>query len=194
LRDIGFVHIENALRVAREGTAGDQATLPSGLMLTVGYDRLTVADSGVVEPPSDWPLLPPNGAPLPVALPGATPLPESGWMLHAELLTPADLPSGWEENADPWRAFFDARGASGGLWLRTRRPGDHFRPLGMSGHEVKLSHFFTNHKVPRVARGRIPLLVGEGGILWVCGLRLDERVRVDAGTEQIVAVRLGRSF
>ncbi|MBO9371414.1 MAG: tRNA lysidine(34) synthetase TilS, partial [Chloroflexi bacterium] len=41
LRDVDFVHVEAAVRVARAGTTGAQATLPGGLALTVGYDTLT---------------------------------------------------------------------------------------------------------------------------------------------------------
>ncbi len=60
LRNIDFVHVENALEVARDGTTGDQATLPKGLMLTLSYDRFTVA-AGERMPGwlPDWPLLPP---------------------------------------------------------------------------------------------------------------------------------------
>ncbi len=54
--------------------------------------------------------------------------------------------------------------------VRTRRPGDRFRPSGMSGTK-KLQDFFTDAKTPREQRDRIPLLVGERGIAWVAGHR-----------------------
>jgi tRNA(Ile)-lysidine synthase len=134
LRDINFVHVENALLVACNGPTGAKATLPRDLVLTVGYDRLTVADV--------------DAAP--------------------------SLP--------------DARRAGSALWLRTRQDGDRFRPLGMGGHTVKLSDFLTNQKVPFAVRDRLPLLIGEEGILWVCGQRLDECVRVRSGTQRVIAM------
>jgi tRNA(Ile)-lysidine synthase len=190
LRNINFQHIENALLVARDGTTSDQATLPQGLMLTLGYDRFTVADAAAPEPMPDWPFLVGEGAPLPVAAPGETPLPGSDWVLRTEVLGWDDLTPKWAADPDPWQAFLDAGAASPDLRLRTRRPGDRFQPQGMAGHTVKLGDFYTNQKVPRAARDRLPLLVDAGDrILWVCGWRVDERARVRGGTEQVLVVR-----
>ncbi len=191
LRDIGFVHVENALRVARDGATGDRATLPRGLMLTVEYGRLLIADADAAPSLPGWPLLPPGTAPVPLRLPGATPLPGSGWRLAAEMIRPEDLPAGWRRNADPWQAFLDGQAAAGGLALRTRRPGDRFQPLGLGGHTVKLADFLTNRKVPRAARDRLPLLVTrrDSQILWVCGQRLDERAAIGPRTERVLRLR-----
>jgi tRNA(Ile)-lysidine synthetase-like protein len=60
--------------------------------------------------------------------------------------------------------------------LRGWRPGDRFRPLGMSG-EKKLQDFFVDAKVPRDQRGRIPLLIADGRIAWVVGHRIAEQFR-----------------
>jgi tRNA(Ile)-lysidine synthase len=78
--------------------------------------------------------------------------------------------------------------------LRTRRPGDRFQPLGMDGQTAKLADFLTNQKVPRAIRDRLPLLVGEVGILWVCGWRVAERARVQNVTAQVAVLRFVRLF
>jgi tRNA(Ile)-lysidine synthase len=192
LRNINFVHVENALLVARDGTTGDRATLPGGLMLTVGYDRLTIAPVAARElamPVPGWPLLPAGGEPLPVIVPGETRLPESEWVLFVDRLDRSELPDGWEENPDPWRAFLDEEAVGDDLVLRTRLPGDRFRPLGLQGHAVKLADFLTNQKVPQPARDRLPLLAGRQGIAWVCGQRLDERARVREATARVLEAR-----
>jgi tRNA(Ile)-lysidine synthase len=192
LRNINFVHVENALRVARDGASGDQATLPQGLMLTVGYERLTMGPAGAAGPLPDWPLLDPEGGPLPVRVPGTTPLPGSGWALTAELRRRDELLAGWEANADPWLAFLDAEALGPAPLLRTRQPGDRFQPLGLGGHSTKLADFLTNQKVSHAVRDRLPLLVGEVGIAWVCGQRPDGRARVQEATEQVVVLRFAR--
>ncbi len=194
LRNINFVHVENALLVARDGTTGDQATLPRGLMLTVGYERFTVADADAPEPLPDWPLLPADCAPLPLAVPGITSLPESDWALEATIRSQRDLPEDWEANVDPWRAFLDAQAVGGDLALRTRQPGDRFQPLGLDGHTAKLADFLTNQKVPGAVRDLLPILVGERGIAWVCGQRVDERARVQRDTERVLALRFIRAW
>jgi tRNA(Ile)-lysidine synthase len=189
LRNINFLHIENALLVALDGTTGDQATLPCGLMLSVEYERLIMAEADAVEPLPDCPLLPLESAPVAITVPGETPLPESPWVLHASLLPRAALPAAWDANTDPWCAFCDAQLADSPLWLRTRQPGDRFQPLGMHGHAIKLADFLTNRKVPLAVRDRLPLLVDQQGIAWVCGQRAVERVRVTEQTSQVLVLR-----
>ena len=192
LRDISFVHIEDAVKVAREGTTGSQATLPQGLMLTVGYDRLTVAAADAIPPLPDWPLLPPGTAPIPVRVPGETRLPDAGWMLRAEVLARRDLPAAWQTNPDPWQVFLDLGTVGTDLWLRTREPGDRLQPLGMEGHSVKVSNLLTNLKVPQAARDRLPLMVTDWGLAWVCGQRVDRRVCVRNATEHVLHLRFAR--
>ncbi|HNS52522.1 MAG TPA: tRNA lysidine(34) synthetase TilS [Anaerolineae bacterium] len=191
LRDIGFVHVEDALRVAQEGPTGRQATLPQGLMLRVEYDRLVVGEAVGGASLPDWPLLDPDTAPVPVVVPGQTRLP-GGWVLEASLVPAAGLPPAWDANPDPWLAYVAWPEPAGVLWLRTRQPGDCFCPLGMGGQSVRLAGWLTNQKVPRAARSRIPLLVGEPGIVWVCGQRFDERARVGTGTERVLVLRFWR--
>ena len=53
---------------------------------------------------------------------------------------------------------------------------------------MKLADFLTNEKVPRPIRDRLPLLTGEMGLVWVCGLRVDERARVSDRTEEVLVL------
>jgi len=128
---------------------------------------------------------------VPVVVPGQTRLP-GGWVLEASLVPAAGLPPAWDANPDPWLAYVAWPEPAGVLWLRTRQPGDCFCPLGMGGQSVRLAGWLTNQKVPRAARSRIPLLVGEPGIVWVCGQRFDERARVGTGTERVLVLRFWR--
>jgi tRNA(Ile)-lysidine synthase len=189
LRNINFVHVENALVVARDGTTGDQATLPRGLMLKVGYDRITLADTGVSDPLPHWPLLPAGTRCLSIVVPGRTGIAGSRWVLETEIVERERLREGWEENSEPWQAYLDADQLGTSLCLRTRQPGDRFQPLGLRGHSTKLADFFTNHKVPRPTRDRLPLLVSEGAIAWVCGWRVDERARASSHTSRVLVAR-----
>ena len=192
LRDITFLHVENALLVARDGTTGDQSTLPQGLMLTVGYEEFAIESAHAEPVLPDWPLLPAEGESLPVSLCGSTPLPDSAWCLQVMTVSRHDLPGDWESNRDPWRAFIDTSAVGERMWLRSRKPGDRFCPLGMGGRTVKLSDFLTNQKVPHVVRDRLPLVVGEMGIVWVCGQRVDERARIRDSTEKALFLHFVR--
>lgn len=189
LRNVSFVHVDNAFWLLHEGRAGDRMTLPAGLELALGYDRFAVGDEGVELPVNDLPLLDVEWLPLPV--PGTVEL--AGWQVAMTLLAAADLPPGWQENSDPWQAWLDADVLGGEPALRTRREGDRFQPLGMAGRSKLLAELFTNAKVPAAARDGWPLLLTSGGdIAWVCGLRIDERARVTEGTQRVVHVGLSR--
>lgn len=189
LRDVDFVHVENALRVAEEGKTGAQATLPGGLTLTVEYDRLTVARMGY-EPPQEGPTLPP-GREATVALPGVTSLPEGAWILETA------LPEEWSEedvegNPDRWTAYLDADALATPLVLRTRRAGDRFCPQGMGGHRPRLTDWMINAKVPRPQRDRLPLLVAAEEIVWVCGWRVSEMAMVKPSTRRVARLQFRR--
>jgi tRNA(Ile)-lysidine synthase len=58
----------------------------------------------------------------------------------------------------------------------------------MKGKIKKLQDFFTDRKVPRHERGKVPLLVAPEGILWVVGMRQDERFVVRGGTTRCLVV------
>jgi len=77
---------------------------------------------------------------------------------------------------------FDADRFSQPLLLRAWEAGDRFSPYGLKWKTKKLQDFFIDRKVARYERGKIPLLVAPEGILWVVGMRQDERFVVRHGT------------
>jgi tRNA(Ile)-lysidine synthetase-like protein len=184
LRDIDWVHVEDARRVALEKGTGAQATLPGGLVLVVGYDRFAIRESTAPEPSPDIPLLKVDR--LELAVPGATPLPESAWMVETEITDHE------EKTADRWTAFLDADEAGSALALRHRRPGDRFQPAGMHGQTKSLHEFMIDGKIPQSVRGNLPILVAGDHILWVCGWRVDERARTTPSTRRFLRVTFKR--
>jgi len=75
------------------------------------------------------------------------------------------------------------------LRVRNFRPGDRFHPLGAKGNQ-KLKEFFIDHKVPKIERPRIPLLVSGERIVWVAGFRIDERAKVTEKTKKVLVVKI----
>jgi len=74
------------------------------------------------------------------------------------------------------------------LCLRSRRDGDRFCPAGMSGKSKKLQDYFVDEKIPRSRRDEVPLLATEQDVLWVVGLRTDERFLPRPGTKKVLRV------
>jgi tRNA(Ile)-lysidine synthase len=103
------------------------------------------------------------------------------------------------ENKDSWRGFLDADQAGTDLVLRTREPGDRFRPLGMAGRSASVSDFMINMRIPAAWRSMIPILAratrateDSGEILWIVGWRLGEGARVRAETRRILRLDFRR--
>ncbi|MBR4911270.1 MAG: tRNA lysidine(34) synthetase TilS [Bacteroidales bacterium] len=63
------------------------------------------------------------------------------------------------------------------LQIRPWQHGDYFYPLGGRGRQ-KLSDYFTDHKIDRFSKEKIQLLCSGDNILWIIGLRSDERWKV----------------
>jgi tRNA(Ile)-lysidine synthase len=77
------------------------------------------------------------------------------------------------------------------LRLRPWKAGDAFQPMGMGGKHQKLQDFLTNLKISRLDKERINVLLnGDGAVIWVVGLRPDERFRVQDAENSVVKITL----
>lgn len=188
LRDIGWEHVETAAQLARRGATGQRATLPAGLALEVGYDALRVVDAGAAGL-FDLPQI--SG---PMALPdeGALDL-GGGWRVEVARAPATALPPDLAADPDPWAAWLDADAAGPALTLRPRAPGDRFCPQGMGGRRARVNEFMINAKTPRAARERWPLVVGRSGIVWLPGLRVDDRAAIGPATVRAYRIRFTRA-
>ncbi|TKC12112.1 tRNA lysidine(34) synthetase TilS [Pedobacter polaris] len=93
-----------------------------------------------------------------------------------------------ENNAN--KAFVDLEKLIFPLIVRFRQDGDKFMPLGMRNFK-KLSDFLIDKKVPLPQKDKIPLLInGNGEIIWVAGLRQDNRYKVKATTKKVAIFEL----
>ncbi len=98
------------------------------------------------------------------------------WLDCRLRVRPVSAPGNLRGRRDRWRALVSPALLEAPLTLRSWRPGDRFRPLGMSGQK-KLQDFFVDAKVPRYERERIPLLLSGERIAWVVGHRIAEDFR-----------------
>jgi tRNA(Ile)-lysidine synthase len=75
------------------------------------------------------------------------------------------------------------------LHLRHWQPGDAFQPFGMGCKSQKLQDFFTNQKFSRLEKDEVWLLVnGDGVLVWIVGLRLDERFKIHSSTKKVLKI------
>ncbi|MGC9023364.1 MAG: tRNA lysidine(34) synthetase TilS [Chloroflexia bacterium] len=180
LEDLGWEALVAAGRLD-EARVGTTVALVEAVVARRGYEEIAVGWTEDLEAAAPWPDL--GEGWIPVVLPGRTELP-GGHALVAEEGRPEEA----LRTAGPWEVWLDAEACGRRLWLRHRRPGDRFYPLGLGG-EKKLQDFFVDEKVPRALRGRVPLLVSPRGIVWVVGYRLDERFRLRPQTRRALHLR-----
>ncbi|HJT21357.1 MAG TPA: tRNA lysidine(34) synthetase TilS [Nitrospira sp.] len=112
--------------------------------------------------------------PVPVTIPSTVSWARTGAQFRVQLLSRSDAEPLSRQRLKH-QAVFDADRFSTPLILRCWRAGDRMQPSGMSGRSKKLQDLFTDLKIPRDMREAIPVLVAPEGILWVAGLRQDER-------------------
>jgi tRNA(Ile)-lysidine synthase len=84
---------------------------------------------------------------------------------------------------DPTLEYIDADKVKGNPTMRNWHPGDRFRPLGMS-EDVKISDFLINNKISKLEKKKIMLLCDSEKVIWICGLRLDDRVKITLVTKK----------
>jgi tRNA(Ile)-lysidine synthase len=195
-KSIHFEHVERLLGLAEPSAgAGRALSLPGQDAVRVGTQiRLRPAgpqsrrnraegSAKADEPRTEFAVS--------LSIPGEVAL-AHGFAVGAELLPgpvgPAGRPTKWA-----------ARGAEVGiaagavqlpLAVRSRRPGDRFRPLGAPGKR-KLQDFLVDRKVARNERDTVPLVVdGRDRIVWVVGYTVAEDFRVTDPSQGVILLKV----
>ena len=174
LRRFGYHHTEILLQLCRSAAANSRIDLPGEVEAEKNYNWLTIRLARQI--PEDFY--------YELAGPGSYPLPPLDHRLVLEYGS-VDLASGFGRRSN--EVLVDLDRVSFPLVLRSSRAGDRFRPLGLGGGK-KLKKFFIDAKIPRSQRRRVPILCSGERIIWVVGLRLDNRVKITEKTTRLLRV------
>jgi tRNA(Ile)-lysidine synthase len=177
LNRINFTHVEQLLALAGTERGHKILHLPQQIVARKGYQTLELTRQTELGEPIHYDYA--------LTVPGITAIPHLQLEIEARLLEHSELstyPQGNEVALD-WDKIRLP------LSIRNRRPGDRFSPLGISGVQ-KLKTFFIDHKIPLSERDRIPLVVSGEEILWVAGLRINERYKIGSSTTQVLWLQL----
>jgi tRNA(Ile)-lysidine synthase len=185
-RFVGFDHVDEVLRLAdaSDGTAVDlpgQRAVRRGNVIVLGPPAPRQRRAEAIGL---------NSFRFPLSIPGEVTLDNQGWAVSAERsdsIRPEGLGAARSREvvvaADP---------VALPLAIRSRRPGDRFRPLGM-GHAKKLQDFLVDRKIPREIRDSLPLVVdGEDRIVWVVGESVAEDFRVTEPSQGVIFLKARR--
>ena len=170
--DLEAVHLQ-ALLGALTWHRG-RLSLPHGLTAVIDGQSLRLRRG--------QPLRPAGISEITLAVPGHTRV--GPWTVEAETIpVPFKVP-----RTGPLNALLDADALAGGLVVRSRRPGDRLRPLGLGG-EKKVQDLLIDAKVPVEKRDAVPIVCAQWGIAWVVGHRIDERAALTAASHQALHLR-----
>ena len=164
--------------------SGKVIELPRGFRFVVDSRSATLAGPGQVDdcpypgPVREFRLTLPWG-PIAVAVTR-----RDGWEVSAESVRVG--PATTLDTGNPLTAYLSSGALAEGATVRTWQPGDRMQPLGMTGTR-KLQDIFTDARIPRHWRERIPLVVTPRGIAWIIGSRIADWAAVRPEASEVAA-------
>ncbi len=175
LNQITYRNWEDLENLINSGKSGSRLEIPQ-ITVVRDYDKL-IFKSGRIEKPKErlWRL----------KIPGKTDIKELGVSFKSLVL---DKVRPFFKSKDKTWEYFDYSKLKFPLFIRTRKEGDRFKPLGM-GSEKKLQDFFVNEKISRHKRDSTPLVISGGKIIWVVGCRISDSVKLTPKTKKILCIR-----
>jgi tRNA(Ile)-lysidine synthase len=177
LRRISWDHVESIQKLAQAEKPQASIHLPGRLNVRRTYDHLIVS-SGEGRKPRHFSYI--------LDAPGVYGIKEIGRTIS---IAEVRNRKGLDLRQSPYTAFLDADKVRYPLKVRSFKPGDRFVPLGMTGHK-KLKDFFVDLKVPAKMRYSTPILCCDDTIVWVSGLRIDDRFKVTPETKRVLKITL----
>ncbi|MCH8326512.1 MAG: tRNA lysidine(34) synthetase TilS, partial [Bacteroidetes bacterium] len=77
----------------------------------------------------------------------------------------------------------------GSFKIRRWKDGDKFYPVGLNGTK-KISDYLTEQKIPNYKKREQLVLTNNNKIVWVLGLRLDDRFKITSNTKKVYSICL----
>ena len=176
LADVGFVHVEDLLRLL-DGGKDFRYELPGGIYVERARETLTLSSSKREELPIIYC--------YELCVPGKTEVPEIGVIIEVDL---SQTPVEPMRPPDSLEVVLDRDSIVGKLKVRSWEPGDRIRPLGLGGSK-KIQDIFVDKKIPRAARHRVPIMADDEKVVWIAGLALSDLVKVTDRTREFLVLR-----
>ena len=159
LDGISFTHVTSADEFLLSDSASGEVEFPGGAAIAKGYDKFLVTKKPLLSHEFSYT----------IQAPGKSSFPE--FEVEIEPASSDTLDSGDESTV-----YFAADSIEFPIEVRSFKAGDRFMPLGMNEFK-KVQDYFTDVKLPRFLRKRVPIFLSKGEIFWIGGMRIDERAK-----------------
>lgn len=186
LGEMGKVHIEQVLELARHGASGQRLELPGGVCVEREFDRLrftsiprgrATKETAGREFSYEYSVQLPREGDVSVALPAI------GKRLGLKVF---DWPAAASDTSMEAQAL-DRDRLQAPLVVRNWHAGDAYRPAGRR-QAHKLKELFLRHRIPARSRRAWPVLTSGGRIAWALGLPVAVEFAAGKGTHTAVCI------
>jgi tRNA(Ile)-lysidine synthase len=180
VRDVGFHHVHGLLALS-EGRLGGDIEIPGKVKVKREGDQLRLETKLAASAVFSYCYTVGCGQQLMIA--------KAGWQVSIT------VPAAWQGAlqqaclTNPWQAIFDAAILPDTFVVRSYRPGDRIRPLGMQGRK-KVRDIFIDAKVPVAQRRRLPLIATDEEVVWVPGYVRGETAKVTPATRRVCQIEV----
>jgi len=182
-RDLTQRHYQAVLDLASAKSGGGKTELPGGFVTLREHNKLVFSRSGE---PALTEKAPAEAAKIEV--PGQTRYGE--YVIEARVLETVPSTADVKRKAAPARVErFDLEELKLPLFIRGRRTGDKFVPLGMTA-EKKVGKFLTSQKVPESIRRQVLVIEDAEKIVWLWPIRMSEQAKVTSTTTKVLELRI----
>lgn len=172
-----YAHLQSIADLILKKPTGKRIFLPFGLEANKQYDRILIGHNTIRKTP-DYEYL--------LSIPGRLVLQERHIILSVKQ-TSVDEVDFTRSN----KIYLDADRLKEPLFVRNRRCGDWFEPLGTKGKQ-KIKKLLIDRKIPGRERETLALLVDQVSVIWIENMHLSERVKISQETKHVVALEINR--
>jgi len=190
LYSINFAHNNEILKLTESQLGEKEIHLPDNLMVKKVYNKIMIYRKRISKEQKEEMYIPWE---YDILIPGKTEIKSLGIKVEIKILDSVDIKSSLyltgKKIKGEFLEFIDYNKVKLPLKLRNRRSGDRFYPLKMKGLK-KIKDFFIDNKIPKSHRDLIPILVdSEDKIIWIVGMRLDDRVKINSDIKKMLCIR-----
>jgi tRNA(Ile)-lysidine synthase len=174
--DLSFDSIERALDLIQRKKSGRKVKLTGNMWAEVSGENLAIYKEKK------------KLYHYSIPLPGEKNLRSLGMTIKSEIVSRSSLPVEIRAKGEEI-ALLDWEKLKRPFNLRSRRPKDKFKPLGMQGTK-SVADFLIDMKVPRYERDEVMLLTTQGKIAWIVGYRISDEFKVTDKTKKVLKMEV----
>ena len=175
IQGIRSVHIYSLLSLCEMTGGSEQIPIPHGGIAIRQYTDLILRKHPPQAPPAYA---------YPLNLPGECFVPESRVRFRCTIASNPDFSITKQDFCT--NAFLDPSVLPKSLTIRSRIPGDRY---GGSGHR-KVKKMLIDHRIPRLQRSLLPMVVAENDVIWIPGFRPARAYEAKQGSPSCVFIEM----